>query len=144
MKKKSIIRNCILIFIVVAGYIIFQVHSTTRHLTETPPQEIRLHFGNNNLTFPVVRGSYLLRVGISGMEPATFRFLVKGKITTPSGDQSINETYKPTDEVLSKKINGGYIARYINIKENKGIVSAQLEVIFPEKETLVCLFHGIK
>lgn len=144
MNKKSIIGVGLLAFLIAGGIFFFQTHSLTRHLTETPPQKIELHSGSNNLTFSVVQGSYLLRIGTSEMEPATFRFRVKGKITSASGTQLIDEIYEPTDEILSKKVNGGYIAKNIDIKEKKGIVSVQIDAMCPEKELLVCLFQGIK
>ena len=138
MKKKTIIRICLLILVIVAGGKFFHELSTeTRHLTKTPPQEIRLHPGSNDLSFPVVSGNYLLRIGTPGLEPTAFRFLVKGKITTPSEEQSI-------DEIISKEVSGGYMARYIDIKTEQGTVSAHLEVTFPEKEALICLFQGVK
>ena len=144
MKKPSGVKLILLLTAVLAGIFLFHVCSTTRHLTETPPCKVQLHSGINDLTFPVVRGRYLLRVGTPNMEPATFRFAVQGTITAPSGRQPLNAVYEPTAEILNKEINGGYMSRFIEITEKKGIVKVRLEVSHPEDQELVCLFHGIK
>ena len=132
---------------ILAGIVFLQVYFATRHLIKTPPRKVRLHFGVNDLEFPVVLGRYLLRIGPPRMEAAAFRFAVKGTITTPSGRQPINEAYEPTDEILKKKLNGGYVTyvqMYLDVTEKKGAIKVHLEVSYPENKELECLFQGIK
>jgi len=78
------------------------------------------------------------------MEPATFQFVVRGTIGTPSETLQIDETYQPTEDVLNKKVNGGYVAKYIDINNSRGTITVHLEVSCPAGKQLVCLFHGIK
>lgn len=135
-----------LIALLIAGAMALYVsiRSKTRHLTETPPQKVKLVNGTNVMRFPVVQGRYLLRIGRPDMEPAAFTFHVLGRIDTPSGPITIDETYAPRPELLSKQVSGGQISRALEITNHPSHVGVEVVASFPEAESLTCTFHGIK
>lgn len=138
--KVAVLVICVLL---VAWAAVF-VFAPTRHLTQTPPQKVILTNGTNLMRFPVVQGRYLLRVGRSDMEPAAFSFHVLGRIDTPSGPITIDETYAPRPELLSKQVSGGYVSRALEITKHPGHVGVEIVASFPEAESLTCTFLGIK
>jgi hypothetical protein len=135
-----------LIALLIAGAMAFYVsiRSKTRHLTETPPQKVQLVNGTNVMRFPVVQGRYLLRIGRPDMEPVAFTFHVLGRIDTPSGPITIDETYAPRPELLSKQVSGGHISRVLEITNHSGHIGVEVVTSFPEAQSLTCTFHGIK
>jgi hypothetical protein len=137
------IAAIILCTLLIAGAVAL-VFLPTRHLTKTPPQTVKLINGTNVLSFPVVQGRYLLRIGRADMEPASFGFRVHGHIETPAGPVAMDETYAPRPEVLSNQVSGGYISRFLNITNFTGRIGVAIVASFPESEILTCTFQGIK
>ena len=138
--KVAVIVVCALLVIGVFVWVFLP----TRHLALTPPQKVQLVNGTNTLSFPVVRGRHLLRIGRPDMEPASFGFRVVGHIDTPTGFISFDETYAPQPEVLSKQVSGGYISKVVNNTNRAGRVGVEIVASFPESESLSCTFQGIK
>jgi hypothetical protein len=129
--------------LLVTGVLVL-LFSPTRHLTQTPPQKEELVNGTNMLSFPVVQGRYLLRIGRPDMEPASFGFRVVGHIDTAAGLIKFDETYAPQPEVLSKQVSGGYISKVVESASRAGRVGVEIVASFPESESLTCTFQGIK
>jgi len=138
--KATAIIICALLVAAAAIFVLLP----TRHLTETPPQKVKLTNGTNVMRFPVAQGRYLLRIGRPDLEPAGFTFHVLGRIDAASGPITIDETYTPRPELLSKQVSGGYISRAVEITKHTGHVGVEIVASFPEAESLACTFQGVK
>lgn len=136
--------TAIAVFVLALAGLVWLVVSPARHLTQTPPQKAKLINGTNTLSFPVVQGKYLLRIGRADLKPASFGFSVSGMIHTPVGPVAIDETYAPRPEVLSQQVSGGYISRALDVSGGADHVKVQIIASFPASEELTCTFQGIK
>ncbi|MHB1306104.1 MAG: hypothetical protein ACYDC1_00080 [Limisphaerales bacterium] len=145
MKRLALIGIVGFLVLVAAVTAVFlPVNSSPRHLTETPPQKVKLQAGTNALSFPVVRGRYLLRVGREDLEPTSFTFSVRGFMETPTGRISLDEDYVPREEVLAKRVSGGCVSRAMDISASRGQVAVKRIARFPEQEGLTGAFPGIQ